>query len=208
MSEAATKPRASRLGGKAAREASIEPVWKQVTPALRDELVAFWTANGAVSDPQRASARADEVVCVVRDEQGALCGACSAQVRVLPRLRQPMYYMRMFLAKSARGMGQAIPLHNATRDALAAYNRTLERPEALGVLLEFESRFLSSRFKQAYHPEGDSTFIGYSPRGLQMRVSYFKDAVLPPPAPLPAALGRRMRAAAGARLQPRATPAS
>ena len=77
MSEAATKPRAGRLGGKAARAATIETGWKQVTPALRDELVAFWTANRAVSDPQRASARADEVVCVVRDEHGALCGACS-----------------------------------------------------------------------------------------------------------------------------------
>lgn len=193
MSEVRAKPRSSRLGGKAVREASIQNVWKQITPTLRQELVDFWSVSGAVTDPQRAAARADEVVCVVRDEHGALCGACSVQVRVLPRLRQPMYYMRMFLAKTARGMGQAIPLHNATRDALEAYNRTLERPEALGVLLEFESRFLSARFKRAYHPEGDSTFIGYSPRGLQLRVSYFKEAVLPPPAPLPAALAKRIR---------------
>jgi hypothetical protein len=208
VSETSAKPRSARLGGKAAREATIEAVWKQVTPALLEELVAFWTANGAVTDPQRAVARANEVVCVVRDENGALCGACSVQVRVLLRLRQPMYYMRMFLAKTARGMGQVIPLHNATRDALEAYNRTLERPEALGIVIEFESRFLSSRFKRAYHPEGDSTFIGYSPRGLQMRVSYFKDAVLPPPAPLPAALAKRMRTSADARVTPRVVSAS
>ncbi len=195
MSEASRKPREVRLKGKAVRSATIEAVWRQVSPELRTELVEFWTSTRALPNAGLAAARVDEVVCIVRDERGALCGVCTVQLRVLPRLRQPMYYLRMFLAKPARGLGQVIPLHNASRDALAAYNRTLAQPEALGVLVEFESRFLSDRFKSAHMPEADSTFIGYSPRGLQLRVSYFEGANLLPPSPaaVPATTGTGAR---------------
>lgn len=194
MTAPATRTREHRLRGEAAREVAIEPVWKQVNPALRDELVKLWLDSGAMADRTRAAQRADEAVCVVRNEHGAVCGVSTAQVRVLPRLRQPMYYFRMFLAKNARGMEQVVPMHNRAKDVLQAYNQTLPAPESLGILIEFESRFLSARYKLAYDASADSTFIGYSPRGLQLRVSYFEGATLQAPAPLARAVAARGRA--------------
>ena len=121
---------------------------------------------------------------VVRDEQGALCGACLVQVRVLPRLRQPMYYMRSSGVRVWHGPGDP-ELHNATCDALEAYNRTLERPRRWACCSSSKAVFPVVPLQAGVPPEGDSTFIGYSPRGLQMRVSIsgMRSCRLPRPCP-------------------------
>jgi hypothetical protein len=156
------------------------PVWKQVTPELRSELVAFWTRNQAFGDAER-SGRADQAVCVGRDQQGEICCVGTAFVVVLPRLQQPMYYHRQFFAESERGQKQTVPFFNRCREVLEAYNASLPAPESIGVLVELESDLLATHYNRAHIPQANSTFIGYSPRGLQLRVSYFEGAVLFPP---------------------------
>lgn len=162
----------------------LTSAWKQVTPALKAELVAFWTSNRAIGDRAVAEQRASEVVCIGRDDDGAICAVSTAVLCVLPRLRQPMYYFRLFFAKSVRGRGQVVPVYNRSREVLEAYNAGLPAPESIGVLIELENRYLSAYYKRAYEADADSTFIGYSPRGLQLRVTYFKGVVLPPPLPI------------------------
>lgn len=172
----------------------ITPVWKQVTPELKTELLAFWERNKALGDPQRAALRAEQAVCVGRDDQGELCGVGTAVVRVLPRLRQPMYYYRQFFAEAQRGQRQTKPFAMRAKEILQEHNAALPAPEALGVLVELESKLLAAHYKRAHAPEVGYTFIGYSPRGLQLYVSYFEGAVLLPPVPL-----RRRAGAAGRR---------
>ncbi len=161
----------------------IVPVWKQVTPELAAELVEFWIQQRAIGDPARARARAGEAVCVARDADGAICAVATAVIRVLPRLLQPMYYYRLFLAKSVRGRALMPVFYNRCREVLQAYNAALPTPESLGIFIEIENRYLNSYFNRACVVEAgsDSIFIGYSPRGLQLRVTYFEGARLLPP---------------------------
>ena len=162
----------------------IIPVWNNVTPELTAELVELWGRHGAIPDAARAAARARQAVCIARDADGAVCAVGTALVRVLPRLRQPMYYYRQFFSPDFRGQGKAIAFLNQARQLLQEYNAGLEKPESLGVLLELENRFLATHYNRAYEPSADSTFIGYSPKGLQLRASYFEDARLLPPVAL------------------------
>ena len=181
------------------------PVWKQVTPALADELVAFWRDNNAIMSEAVAQRRVEQVVCIARDERGALCGVGTALVKVLPRLRQPTYYYRQFFAKSLRGQHQELAFFQRCKQVLQAYNAGLAQAESLGILLEIENAKIAAAYKRAIEPGFDAVFIGYSPRGLQLRVSYFDDASLLPPvqvaAPVAAASGVRQNA-------PRTKPAS
>ena len=172
------------------------PVWKQVTPALAAELIEFWRENKAIGNEAAAATRAMQAVCIARDEQGALCGVCTAVIKVLPRLRQPMYYFRQYFAKRMRGRNHIQSFHLRAKGILEDFNTALDKPESLGILLELENTKLANVYNRAYEPAFDSTFIGYSPQGLVLRVSYFKDAVLQAPAPLraPAAVGMRTRA--------------
>lgn len=154
------------------------PVWKKVSAELSAELIDLWGRAQAIPDPGRAEQRARQAVCVARDPSGAICGVGTAVIRVLPRLRQPLYYYRQFFAPEFRGQKQAVPFFNEARRLLEQYNDSLVEPESLGMLLELENRQLVVRYERAYEPAADSTFIGYSPRGLQLRVSYFQNARL------------------------------
>jgi hypothetical protein len=167
----------------------IIPTWKNVGPELCEELIALWSSSQAIPDAATAAMRASQAVCIARDGQGAVCGVGTAVIRVLPRLRQPMYYYRQFFAAEFRGHKQAIPFFNHARKLLQDYNAALPVPESLGVLLELENPQLAVHYNRAYEPVADSTFIGYSPRGLQLRVSYFDDARLL----MPTRLQRRKR---------------
>ena len=160
------------------------PVWKQVTPELAQELVAFWRDNKAISDESAATRRVEQAVCIARDEAGALCGVGTAVVKVLPRLRQPMYYYRQFFAKGLRGQHQELAFYQRCKQVLQDYNRGLGQAESLGILLEIENAKIAAAYKRAIEPGFDAVFIGYSPRGLQLRASYFDNAVLLPPAPV------------------------
>jgi len=163
----------------------IIPVWKQVTPELKAELLAMWGRNQAMHDPAQAAVRAEQAVCIARDEQGALCAVGTAVVRVLPRLRQPMYYYRQFFARELRGQKQTVPFFIRARAILQDYNASLATPESLGLLMELENPLLAARYNSAEGAAAGTTFIGYSPRGMQLRVSYFEGATLLPPVELP-----------------------
>ncbi|RZA13151.1 MAG: hypothetical protein EOP93_20745 [Lysobacteraceae bacterium] len=174
----------------------IIPVWKQVTPELTEELVAFWKDNNAIAADGIARRRSEQVICVARDEKGEICGVGTAMVRILPRLRQPMYYFRQFFAKRVRGQQHFIPFYQECRRVLEEANAGTKKPEALGLLVEVENSKLSSAYKHAYEPDFEMTFIGYSPRGMPLYVSYFKGVVLLPPSPvrMPAAIPPGARA--------------
>ena len=173
----------------------IVPVWKALTPELSAELVAFWNDQNAIRNAAEAGRRSEQVVCIARDAEGALCGVATAIVKVLPRLRQPMYYYRQFFAPALRGQHQELTFFQQAKRILQDYNAGLDTSESLGILLEIENAKIAAAYRRAHEPGFEATFIGYSPRGLQLRVSYFDAAVLQPPTPLRvpalAARGRR-----------------
>jgi hypothetical protein len=160
----------------------IVPVWRNVSPELIAELSGLWAQTGAIADPASAAARGQQAVCIGRDANGAICAVGTAVIRTLPRLRQPMYFYRQFFAPGFRGQRQTVPFFRRACDILQAHDAQLAIPEALGVLVELESALLAARYVHACDPHSGTTFIGYSPRGLQLRVSYFDDARLLAPA--------------------------
>lgn len=168
----------------------IISVWKQVTPELQSELVAFWNDHKVIGNDAAAAERAQQAICIMRDEHGALSAVGTAQLKVLPRLRQPMYYFRLFFTPRLRGHHHFLPFYRHAKQILQDYSAGLEKPESLGLLLELENTKLGKAYPHAHEPDFDATFIGYSPRGLQLRVSYFQGASLLPPATLRGAVRR------------------
>lgn len=157
-------------------------VWKQVTPALAEEITAFWIAEKALPRNAKPDARAQQVVVVMRDDDGSIAAVSSAVPRVVPRLRQVLYYYRTFCAEKHRRNNTSIPIMQATQNALRDYNLGLAKPEAIGIIIEIESTYINQRYPEAFWPATMFSFIGYSPRGLPLRVHYFTDFKLQPPA--------------------------
>lgn len=163
--------------------AKVTQVWKQITPELEQELVEFWTSNKAIGQEKDAAKRAKQVVCIARGDKGEIVGVSTAHPRIVPRLRQPMYYYRNFIAEGARGQQLAPEFLEQSKQALQEYNLGLSKPLCLGMIIELENKGLAAHRNEAQWKEG-FTFIGYSPKGLTLRVWYFDGVRLFAPAPL------------------------
>jgi hypothetical protein len=72
----------------------------------------------------------------------------------------------------------------ASQQALHDYNLTLDKPKAIGILIEIENNLISSHYNEAFWPPTGFSFIGYSPRGFILRAYYFPGFVLMKPAAL------------------------
>lgn len=162
----------------------IIPVWKKVDAALKQELKDFWQRHNALKDGAQADMRAEQAVCVGRNADGAICAVGTAVVQVLPRLRQPVYYYRQFFEPAQRGQRQTVPFVKRVCEVLQEWNAAQSTPEAIGVLAELQSKLLAEHYVTARVPDTGFNFIGYSPRGCPMFVSYFEGAMLKPPAPV------------------------
>ena len=160
----------------------IIPVWKKVTPELASELIAMWARNHALPDPTKAAERAQQAVAVGRGESGALWGVGTAGLGIVPSFGQPTYLYRQFFDVGARGLKQTMPFLNCIRDTLEAYNASLPRPESVGVMIELQNDEMARRYQDMFEEEARAHFIGWSPRGRQLRMMYFKGAriMLPP----------------------------
>ena len=163
--------------------AEIIPVWKRVGPELQAELASYWIDNGAMTDPERASKRALEVVCIARDG-GRVVGVTTAYPQVAPTLRQPMYYLRMHIAKPARNQALSIPFVKESFAEIERQELAREKMLCLGVILQLQNARLAAHYNEAYWWQSQFVFAGYSSDNMQLRVRYFEGARLPPPVEL------------------------
>ncbi|HEY4529271.1 MAG TPA: hypothetical protein VIG97_02915 [Luteimonas sp.] len=155
----------------------IVPVWKQVTPELSSELIALWARNRALPDPTKAAERASQAVAIGRDtETGAIWGVGTALLGIVPSFGQPTYLYRQFFDVGVRGLKQTEPFLRCVRETLEGYNASLPKPESVGIMFEMQNDGLTNRYQDMYQAEGDAHFIGWSPRGRQLRMIYFKGA--------------------------------
>jgi hypothetical protein len=159
------------------------PVWNAVSPELQAELAAFWLENGAMKDETQAVERASEVACVARDG-GRLVGISTAYARIVPMLRQPMYYYRNYIAPGHRSQALSIPFINRSFDEIERQELAKPLPTCLGLIVSLENRRLAQHYDEAYWPQSQFAYAGISTDGFVLRVRYFQGVRLPPPAPL------------------------
>ena len=159
----------------------VQDCWREVTPALAEEIVALWRAERAIGDDTEAARRTAEAVCIARDSDGQLVAVATAQPRLVPFLGQPMYYLRAFVARDRRGGLVAQRLLGACQRILAA---DAARPDpasaAIGLFLELENPVFRREREPAVWRRSGLVYAGVSPRGLQRRIWYFPGARLQP----------------------------
>lgn len=163
----------------------FQNVWKKLTPELITEITEFWAKEKALSKDAQPAKRAEQVVVIMRDKNNKLAAVSTAMAKVVPRLRQTLYYYRTFCAEKHRLNNTSVGMLQASQKALLEYNQGKEKPDAIGVILEIEHKAIHARFNEATWTKTSFCFIGYSPRGLPLRVYYFPGFKLQAPARLP-----------------------
>lgn len=175
--------------------------WQRLDAETGDAIRAFWLREQANVAGDEATRRLAEVVAHVVDEQGRLAAVATATPKVLPRLGQPLYYYRCFVGKAWRASKLVRPLLRHTQKILEAYAREHDYP-CIGILLELENEGFADTLRWAHWSGVGFSYIGISPRGLDLRVWYFRGARLKTPTEV-AELRRRLAPAR----QPAVVPA-
>ena len=166
----------------------IEAVWKKTTPELEQEIAKFWVSEKALPNEAAASQRVKQTVCIARNEDGKLIAVCSVQPKLVPRLRQLLYNYRTFVGAEHRNSKLVYPMAIAARLALQEYTLSLAQPECIGIVIEFENKGLGTAWRIGYDEPSKLSFFGFSPKGLEMRISYFDGVNLQTPAQVKASI--------------------
>lgn len=153
---------------------SIEVVRGRRDAGLDDELVAFWTAHGALSEAV-ARARLEHVVCVLRDEEGAIVAANSVFDEPVAMLGGCRLWAYRSFAPTPEARAAADEMLAAARDRLAE-EFDPDSPEPIGVCrLIGDREIINSRLEPVW-PVSGLMFAGYTAGGEQLRVVYFEGA--------------------------------
>lgn len=156
-------------------------LWEAGSNELRQAVIQFWIAEGALRPDTDVAERAAQILWVARDEREAIVGVCTAYNAVHPRIEHRMFHFRAYVSPQARRQNLARTLTLAAQEFLETYNQRLPPAErALGVLMEVEAEVLKSSpiTRQARWAATQMNFIGRTPTGAHLRVFYFEDAPL------------------------------
>jgi hypothetical protein len=147
---------------------AIEVVRGRLDPDAAEELIEFWTAEGALFG-EDARRRLPQVVCVLRHD-GRIAGACSVREAEVPLIGGRRFWVyRSLLTPEAADQGAE--MISAT---FAALEREFDLQDAspIGLCL------LLSDAERPRRPEADwycppMVYAGYLEDGRQVRVGYF-----------------------------------
>ena len=153
----------------------LENVWAHKDSALRSEIVDFWIASGALRSRERAGARVDQVIFVVR-RAGSIAGVSTVFRKRDERIGQEFYNFRCFVAEEDRRYNLGAVLLVTVRDYLNERFVSGEDTSAVGMLVEIENERLKRKRNQAVWPISGMVYVGNNRRGDHVRVWYFTGA--------------------------------
>ncbi len=151
--------------------------WPGASPESAAAVAAFWLAEGAFDQHAQVQQRLPQLVAHALAPDGSVAGVCTAHAMTPPQLAQPMYYWRTFIGARWRSTPLVMQLLKHSCRLLEAHARAHDFP-CIGVLLELENTRFRERGRAAQWWNPRFTYIGRSPRGLDLRVLYFKGARL------------------------------
>jgi hypothetical protein len=162
-------------------------VFSEQTDISRDDVIALWTGEGALVDPEEAERRADEVIVVAIDAHRQPIGVLTAFLKRSEQLLGDFWHVRAFVVPERRVSHLATLMGVRARDHLAQRFASGEDTRASGIIYEVQYPPLRAFDKGLWLP-GELILIGENERGEHVRVDYFAGVRAPDP-PRPALQG-------------------
>ena len=154
--------------------------WGELNAADSDDIVDFWVREKALPDESTARQRVSQVVLFARDADDQVAAVCTALPQIPPQLGQPVYFYRSFVASDYR---KTLVVYRLLKKAVRLLEEDARKHDwpCIGVLLELENQRFFEKGRMPVWPGIDFVYIGKSPRGLECRVHWFRDAALKGP---------------------------
>lgn len=115
------------------------------------------------------------VIFTATDSNGEVVGMSVAEKNMVRQLRHELFQLRVFVLPDFRLKGIGAELIRRTFDAL---EKTNTDPACLGVYCWISDDALKTKKNEAIWPETNMVYLGNASDGRQLRVRYFKRAVI------------------------------
>ncbi|MEQ8423531.1 MAG: hypothetical protein RIA63_02405 [Cyclobacteriaceae bacterium] len=159
-------------------EYSFENLWKRNPSELKKEILTIWKQFNPDLEGEKAEERLNQLVFVIKNEFGQVIGISTAHKAFIKQLRNYLYSIRILIVPSARQPGLASKLIVETRDFLESIHQEDKENKCIGVITLVENEQYAEARKEAIWKASQMVYIGNSGKGFQIRVYYFKDAVI------------------------------
>ena len=138
-------------------------VFGGVTEAMRQQLIAFWLQEGALTNPDEAWQRSWEVACVLQHvENDLIVGVCTVAIRMDDHGRS-YGFVRIFIRPDNRLIGLNVCLMERMIKGFTALAREPGAPHRL--VATIENRKLERRAAQRILARLGFVHIGTAPNG-------------------------------------------
>ena len=152
---------------------TIDSVRGRLSDETAAEILAFWEERNALTG-DAAQQRLREVVCVLRDPDGAIAGVNSVAAQEVPLIGNRVFWVYRSLLDAAAGESWI----DMVRAAFEALTEKFD-PEAggpVGLCVLVADRDEMRRRPEAEWADPRLLYAGYMPDGRQVRIGYFPGA--------------------------------
>lgn len=157
----------------------LTSVYKRIDSTLRDEIIALWADNGAIPLAE-AERRVQEVVFIIRNQEGRLAGVSTVYLQKFMAEETPFYFMRMFIRPEDRGLiGLYRIASQKTREFLKTFKQPGCKPKGVIIIIE-NPKFLRKGNKKSLEERGWKYF-GQGPMGNHIWYECFDGSLLKKP---------------------------
>jgi hypothetical protein len=157
----------------------IENVWRKSVPKIREEVIDFWKVNKLLPAGVSPEERALDVVLILREESGGIVGISSAFHIQFKQLNNNYFFAyRSVILPSHRIPGLAQKIIVETRDILEEYAKTMTENKCIGMVSFVENKGVMEKINDAVWPSSKMVYIGNDKQGRQVRLYYFKGAMI------------------------------
>jgi GNAT superfamily N-acetyltransferase len=138
-------------------------VFGAISEALRQQIVAFWLQEGAITHPDEAWRRSWEVACLLQEaESSRIVGICTVAIR-LDDQDHSYRYVRIFIRPASRLAGLNVRLMETMIEGFKGLAREPGAPRRL--LATIENRKLERRASQKILARLGFMPVGRTPDG-------------------------------------------
>jgi hypothetical protein len=154
---------------------TFECIWEKNSAPERDQAISLWKRFNTFVSDEVTLERSKEIVFVASKENDVIGVSTVRPLRVKLLNNNYFYEFRCFVSPDHRAPGLDTQLLIKTKQFFENDPGMTHIP-FIGLIMIIENEAIKKNWTKAVWPGAEMVFVGYSPKGDHIRVSYFKDA--------------------------------
>jgi hypothetical protein len=155
----------------------LKACWKSADATTQRDALKFWREEHLLPDIADAAKRLRNI-CVVAHDGPRIVGALEARVTRLEVVRARIAMLNLAVAQERRLANLAGELVLHARQVLERWSLDNPQEKVLGIGRIIQLRKADERSRQPVWEPSKLTLVGYTPKGAQIRIAWFKHAIL------------------------------